>query len=236
MRHSLELTVVSITNFIVVIAYAIAAFRLLCRSRCLTSAWWWAISGTLIAASSLVAGVNHGYFQFRIPEVSLILYFITAILIGLTATGIYFTVFLHFLARSHIRTTLNILAVLVLIVYTGFILLDKSLINTENQLAYWPMIIDYCIPLLLFFIFNLCFIRSKGSVHFIMFFLFIIVGSVIQQLPIQALNGLISSDMLYHIMGAFSAIFFFCTGKALLKKSQIDRHNLSTNHSTKDAC
>lgn len=220
MSNSLELTVVSITNFIVVIAYAIAASRLLCRSKYLTSAWWWAISGALIAASSLAAGINHGYFQFRNPEVSLVLYFVTAILIGLTATGIYFTVFLHFLKRSNIRVALNILAVLALIVYTGFILLDKSLINTEHQLAYWPVIIDYCIPLLLFFIFNLCFIRSKGSAHFILFFLFIIVGSVIQQLPIQALNGFISSDMIYHIIGAFSAIFFFYTGKTLLEKSQ----------------
>ena len=206
---SYELAIVSTTNFLLTIAFSYVAGALFSKATRFSAAWWWAFTSLALSISSYIAGINHGFFEGRAASIADVLFRVVNISIGITTCGIYICSFLQFLKPSKLRTVAFYCVAIDFIIYFVYF-------YTTLNVSYLPVILNYGIAFLALFIFNISFWKTKGSLALLIFIAITVLESILQQQSrLIFFNGLLDYNSIYHLMGAFSALFFYYAGLRL---------------------
>lgn len=207
---SIELAVVAITNFILVIEYSWISGWIIGRSFLKKTSWWWGVVAFMIALTAFLGGINHGFFEIGHVKIYGFMWLITYLSIGLTSLSIWHSGCEYFMPNTLPKKILNGIFWGIFIVYIFFsFIADASNIKSFISTNFYSFaVLDYLLSLLGLIGLNTFYWQKKGSVHIFVFFIVILISSIIQQTRLSLFNGLLNHNALYHIISMLSGIPF----------------------------
>ena len=204
------LAITAITNFILasqIFFLAGMAFRT-AKER-FSAAWFWDVALIMLGLGSLIAGIDHGFFEIPgLPRYAIQRF--DWIVVGAATFGLLMTTATQFFPRSAFRAFL-VFGILQWAVYAVAVLLVGS---------FWVVILNYAPVMLFLLVMSALGLKNgSGSWQMIVGVVVLFVASGIQAAAIDTFTPL-DRNGLYHLVSMVGVYFMYLGGR------QLRTHNL----------